>query len=153
MGENQDDVQIHNDKAVQEVLEYVIDQDLEYSLGVSDSEQHPQVFKVMVRVPQVQFSEDCCTMQRLKAELKRGRRYLFFMVIGNQYLNGGTYPFLAMKKNLAPRGEEECHMMLAARESLMYFSMASLRTGQVVQSTGCQSGPGKVCGAAVHAVR
>lgn len=38
LGENQDVIQIHKDKAVQEVLEFIIDQSLEDSWSISEVE-------------------------------------------------------------------------------------------------------------------
>jgi hypothetical protein len=60
----------------------------------------------------------------------RGRAYLFLIVMLLSPLKSmhgrRDLSFLETKKNPAPTGEEEGLMMPAERDSLMYFSMASL---------------------------
>lgn len=84
-GENQDVVKLHDDKAVQEVPEYVREQGLEYRWGIGEAERLDQVLEAsqvgvesslqfihlsdtnqMVRVPRVQLSENGGPVQELK---------------------------------------------------------------------------------------
>ena len=46
LGEHQDVVQVNHDEDVQEIPQHVIDQGLEDSWGVSQSERHDEVLKV-----------------------------------------------------------------------------------------------------------
>lgn len=76
----------------------------------------------MVHIPQVQFSEN----GGLKAELRRGRGYMFFSVMLFRPIQGLRDLSFFGRSGSRPRGVEEGRMMPAERESLIYFSMASL---------------------------
>ncbi len=63
-----------------------------------------------------------------KAEFMSGRGYLFFTVMSFKPLksiHGRVPSFLPMKKNPAPRGDEEGWIIPAASELLMYSSIAT----------------------------
>lgn len=74
------------------------------------------------------------------AELMRCKGYLFLTVMSfklQKSIHGRREPsFLSTKKKLAPIGEEDGWMMLAVRDSLMYFSMAARHDTQREQWRG-----------------
>ncbi len=149
LGEDQDVIQIDENEPVDHVTEDVVDQGLEHSRSVGQPAGHNQVFKVskggvegcfpfvsladtdkVVCTAQVQFGEDSSAKSRgAKAELIKGRGYLFLIAMlfrPQKSIHGFKVPsFLLTKKKTAPTGEEEGRMIPAARESWMYFSIAS----------------------------